>query len=287
MSPLRVELFRFRFITQSKLNTSISHIRSSSRSSLFQYRDIINMISIRVCVVLLSLTVCRGQIINPFLNQGSSFLDFNVLNFFNPPKPGSGLKRIKLVEPIITGRFLLKHYQYDGLEDVLKAQGLSEDAIRTIRDASVVVSVSLKENDLSNENMNDNFDYYAEPEVQTRRGSNASVEKAEEITITTEDGNNDDSITLIPGTEINITNPINRELTSVRSVILSPTMIRTLSEGLRSGNIEIKTWSFHPTGVNLKTEVIKKNNLFPTVGNQIYVRVDERNNPKQLKLGWI
>lgn len=97
---------------------------------------------------------------------------------------------------------------------------MSEDAIRTIRDASVVVSVSLKENDLSNENMNDNFDYYAEPEVQTRRGSNASVEKVEEITITTEDGNNDDSITLIPGTEINITNPINRELTSVISLLL-------------------------------------------------------------------
>ena len=95
---------------------------------------------------------------------------------------------------------------------------MDEDAIRTIRDAAIVVSVSLKEKDV-NENENDNYDDYAEPEVLTRRGTNSSDEKGEEITITTEDRNNDDSITLIPGTEINITNPINRELTSVISLL--------------------------------------------------------------------
>ena len=92
---------------------------------------------------------------------------------------------------------------------------MDEQAIRKIRDASIVVSVRLNVVD----NAFDEYSNYEEPESVVRAGPKKKDEKEDEITITTEDGNNNDAITLIPGAEINITNPINRELTSVISYI--------------------------------------------------------------------
>ena len=50
-------------------------------------------------------------------------------------------------------------------------------------------------------------------------------------------------------------------------------MIQTRSEGVDSGTIEIKTWTFMPEGAMVTTEVLKDNQLFPVVSDQVTVMV--------------
>ena len=90
-------------------------------------------------------------------------------------------------------------------------------------------------------------------------------------------------------------------------------MIQTRSEGVDSGTIEIKTWTFMPEGAMVTTEVLKDNQLFPVVSDQVTVmvisdqvmvmvildqvmvmvsdqvmaRVDNNNKERSLVLGWI
>ena len=88
------------------------------------------------------------------------------------------------------------------------------------------------------------------------------------------------------------------------ATVLSPTMIQTRSEGVDSGTIEIKTWTFMPEGAMVTTEVLKDNQLFPVVSDQVTVmvisdqvmvmvsdqvmaRVDNNNKERSLVLGWI
>jgi len=158
---------------------------------------------------------------------------------------------------LVTGRFLLKHHPRDGLERVLKAQGMDEDAVEAIRDSTIVMTIS--------------------------------VDEEGEVSMITEDGSSSDEVVFTPGTAVNITNPLNGELTQIKSVILSPSSLQTLATGLESGNREIKTWDFLPSGLNLHTDFSKENSLLPILANQVLVRVDDDNESKTLRpvLRWV
>ena len=52
-------------------------------------------------------------------------------------------------------------------------------------------------------------------------------------------------------------------------------MIQIRSEGVDSGTVEIKTWTFMPEGAMVTTEVLRDNQLFPVVSDQVMARVDE------------
>ena len=71
------------------------------------------------------------------------------------------------------------------------------------------------------------------------------------------------------------------------ATVLSPTMIQIRSEGVDSGTIEIKTWTFLPEGAMVTTEVLKDNRLFPVVSDQVMARVDDDNKERSLVLGWL
>merc|ERR1712045_93721 len=51
----------------------------------------------------------------------------------------------KLSEKMVTGRYLLKHNKYDGLEAVLGAYDLEQEDIAAIRDAKILTEISLGE----------------------------------------------------------------------------------------------------------------------------------------------
>ena len=71
------------------------------------------------------------------------------------------------------------------------------------------------------------------------------------------------------------------------ATVLSPTMIQIRSEGVDSGTIETKTWTFLPEGAMVTTEVLRDNQLFPVVSDQVMARVDEDNRERSLVLGWL
>ena len=68
--------------------------------------------------------------------------------------------------------------------------------------------------------------------------------------------------------------------------MLSPTIIQTRSEGVDSGTIEVKTWTFMPEGATVRTEVLRDNQLYPVVSEQVMARVDRNNRDRSLVLGW-
>ena len=70
------------------------------------------------------------------------------------------------------------------------------------------------------------------------------------------------------------------------ATVLSPTMIQTRSEGVDSGTIEVKTWTFMPEGATVRTEVLRDNQLYPVVSEQVMARVDRNNRDRSLVLGW-
>jgi len=156
---------------------------------------------------------------------------------------------------LVSGRFLLKHHPRDGLQNVLKAQGMDEDAVQAVRDSTIIMTIS--------------------------------IDDEGEMTMVTDSGDSRDEISFTPGTEVNVTNPLSGELTSIKAVVLSPTSLQTLATGQDSGNEEIKTWNFLPSGVNLHTDFTKQNSLLPILANQVLIRVDEDNKAKPLRLGWI
>merc|ERR1712083_860269 len=82
-------------------------------------------------------------------------------------------------------------------------------------------------------------------------------------------------------------NPLNGETVEFVATVLSPTMIQIRSEGVDSGSVEIKTWTFMPEGAMVTTEVLRDNQLFPVVSDQVMARVDEDNKEGSLVLGWL
>ena len=85
-------------------------------------------------------------------------------------------------------------------------------------------------------------------------------------------------------------------------------MIQIRSEGVDSGTVEIKTWTFMPEGAMVTTEVLRDNQLFPVVSDQVMARVmvmvmvmmlmlivtdqvmarvDDDNKERSLVLGWL
>merc|ERR1712018_29247 len=92
------------------------------------------------------------------------------------------------------------------------------------------------------------------------------------ISISTSDADNPDQenvVSFVPGDLVEISNPLNGETVEFVATVLSPTMIQTRSEGVDSGTIEVKTWTFMPEGAMVTTEVLRDNQLFPVVSDQV------------------
>merc|ERR1712210_363939 len=143
--------------------------------------------------------------------------------------------------------FKLKHHDHDGLDEVLDAHDVPKETIESIRDATIITTIDVE----------DNF-----------------------ISISTSDADNpeqENTVSFIPGDTLEISNPLNGETMEFVATVLSPTMIQTRSEGVDSGTIEIKTWTFMPEGAMVTTEVLKDNQLFPVVSDQVMARVDNNN----------
>jgi len=158
---------------------------------------------------------------------------------------------------LVSGRFKLKHHRYDGLDEVLEAYGVSDEDIKMIRNATIITEITIDEDEFS---------------IST--SDSASPEQANTVTFT-------------PGTAVNITNPITGEQLEFLATILGPSTIQTRSEGLDSGTVELKTWTFSPGGASVTTELHKDNKLFPITANQVMVRVGEDDKARPLVLGWI
>jgi hypothetical protein len=52
--------------------------------------------------------------------------------------------------------------------------------------------------------------------------------------------------------------------------VLGATSLQTRSEGLDTGNLELKTWQFDPAGAAVSTEVIKEKHVFPITSYQVH-----------------
>ena len=53
------------------------------------------------------------------------------------------------------------------------------------------------------------------------------------------------------------------------ATVLGATSLQTRSEGLDTGNLELKTWQFDPAGAAVSTEVIKEKHVFPITSYQV------------------
>jgi len=158
---------------------------------------------------------------------------------------------------LVSGRFKLKHHDHDGLDEVLDAYDVSKEDIESIRDATIITTVEVE----------DDF-----------------------ISISTSDADNpeqENTVIFTPGETHEIINPLNGETVEFVATVLSPTMIQIRSEGVDSGTIEIKTWTFMPEGAMVTTEVLRDNQLFPVVSDQVMARVDNDNKERSLVLGWL
>merc|ERR1712183_514231 len=114
--------------------------------------------------------------------------------------------------------------------------------------------------------------------------------EADFIPISTSDADNpeqENTVIFTPGETHEIINPLNGENVEFVATVLSPTMIQIRSEGVDSGTIEIKTWTFMPEGAMVNTEVLRDNQLFPVVSDQVMARVDDDNKERSLVLGWL
>merc|ERR1712080_289253 len=158
--------------------------------------------------------------------------------------------------PLVSGRFKLKHHYHDGLEEVLDAYDVPREDIESIRDATIITSIEVE----------DDF-----------------------ISISTSDADNPDQenvVSFVPGDLVEISNPLNGETVEFVATVPIPTMIQTRSEGVDSGTIEVKTWTFMPEGATVRTEVLRDNQLYPVVSEQVMARVDRNNRDRSLVLGW-
>merc|ERR1719412_165427 len=164
----------------------------------------------------------------------------------------------KLSEKMVTGRYLLKHNKYDGLEAVLGAYDLEKEAVAAIREAKILTEISIGENG--------------------------------DISVATSDAESQDPanvVTFSPTLATNITNPLNGELVEFVGTVLTSTMLQTKSRGLDTNILEIKTWQFTPYGASVVTEIVKEKEKLTILAKQFMERVDENNEKKPLVLQWI
>merc|ERR1712241_45742 len=164
----------------------------------------------------------------------------------------------KLNEKMVSGRFILKHNKYDGLEAVLGAYDLEKEAVAAIRDAKILTEISIAENG--------------------------------DISVATSDAESKDPanvVTFAPTVATNITNPLNGEEVEFVGTVLTSTMLQTKSRGLDTNILEIKTWQFSPHGASVVTEIVKEAEQLTILSKQYMERVDENNERKPLVLQWI
>merc|ERR1711860_129871 len=86
-----------------------------------------------------------------------------------------------------------------------------------------------------------------------------SVDEEGEVSMITEDGSSSDEVVFTPGTAVNITNPLNGELTQIKSVILSPSSLQTLATGQESGKSKLGIFFLR---VSTCTQTSAKRTLF-------------------------
>merc|ERR1712210_244796 len=137
------------------------------------------------------------------------------------------------------------------LEDVSKAD------IESLRDATIITTIEVEDDFVS---------------ISTSDADNPEQENTVIFTV---------------GETHEIVNPLNGETVEFVATVLSPTMIQIRSEGVDSGTIEVKTWTFLPEGAMVNTEVLRDNQLFPVVSDQVMARVDDDNKERSLVLGWL
>merc|ERR1712141_48145 len=185
---------------------------------------------------------------------GGSFFDFD-----QPSGLGPALHHIQpqLDISLVSGRFKLKHHAHDGLEEVLDAYDVSKEDIESLRDATIITTIEVEDDFVS---------------ISTSDADNPEQENTVIFTV---------------GETHEIINPLNGETVEFVATVLSPTMIQIRSEGVDSGTIEIKTWTFLPEGAMVNTEVLRDNQLFPVVSDQVMARVDDDNRERSLVLGWL
>merc|ERR1712066_1815 len=164
----------------------------------------------------------------------------------------------KLSEKMVTGRYLLKHNKYDGLEEVLGAYDLDKEVVAAIRDAKILTEISL--------------------------GDSGSVSVA---TSDAESSDPPNVVTFSPTVSTNITNPLNGEQVEFVGTVLTSTMLQTKSRGLDTNILEIKTWQFTPYGASVVTEIVKEKEQLTILAKQFMERVDENNEKKPLVLQWV
>merc|ERR1711974_456622 len=110
-----------------------------------------------------------------------------------------------------------------GLEEVLDAYDVSKADIESLRDATIITTIEVE----------DDF-----------------------ISISTSDADNPEQENTV------IFTPLNGGTVEFVATVLSPTMIQIRSEGVDSGTIEIKTWTFMPEGAMVTSEVLRDDQLF-------------------------
>jgi len=140
---------------------------------------------------------------------------------------------------------------------VLDAYDVSKEDIESLRDATIITTIEVEDDFVS---------------ISTSDADNPEQENTVIFTV---------------GETHEIINPLNGENVEFVAAVLSPTMIQIRSEGVDSGTIETKTWTFLPEGAMVTTEVQRDNQLFPVVSDQVMVRVDEDNKERSLVLGWL
>merc|ERR1712025_1381182 len=92
-----------------------------------------------VAVVILSLALHVARSPSPLVNWYSTPFSWVYQNDIFT----KAASKNKLSEKMVTGRYLLKHNKYDGLEAVLGAYDLEEEAISAIRDTKILTEISL------------------------------------------------------------------------------------------------------------------------------------------------
>merc|ERR1712061_68286 len=207
-----------------------------------------------VAVVLLSLALPAVPSPSPLINWYSAPFSWVYQNdIFTKAASES-----KLSEKMVTGRYILKHNEYDGLEAVLGAYDLEKEAVAAIREAKILTELSI--------------------------GVNG------DISVATSDAESEDPanvVTFSPTKATNITNPLNGELVEFVGTVLTSTMLQTKSRGLDTNILEIKTWQFTPYGASVVTEIVQEKEKLTILAKQFMERVDENNEKKPLVLQWI
>merc|ERR1711874_261450 len=207
-----------------------------------------------VAVVLLSLALPMVPSPSPLINWYSTPFSWVYQNDIFT----KAASKNKLNDKMVTGRYILKHNKYDGLEAVLGAYDLEKEAVAAIRDAKILTEISIAENG--------------------------------DISVATSDAESEDPanvVTFAPTVATNITNPLNGEVVEFVGTVLTSTMLQTKSRGLDTNILEIKTWQFTPYGANVVTEIVKEKEKLTILAKQFMERVDENNDKKPLVLQWI